>query len=157
MKKMEQLPVKCTVGCQRHMEGLCSETNCNGFSKSIQLLLHSSKKYKEQPIHASKFPERKCCSSFYKKDTLLSPKHIPATSQETLLNNKDVFVPPKPKEFDIAAVMVTFFDAVSGMKASENIRSGRERLRVNGAIPCNNTQPTSAILMRASKVQYLSN
>lgn len=56
-------------------------------------------------------------------------------NQGTLVNNKDVFVPPKPKEFDIAVVIVICFDAVNGIKASENTRSGWERLRVNGAIP----------------------
>ena len=65
--------------------------------------------------------------------------------QELLVNNNDVFVPPKPKEFDIAVLILICLDAVNGMKPSENTESGWERLRVNGAIPCNNTTRSSTI------------
>lgn len=51
------------------------------------------------------------------------------------VNNKDVFVPPKPKEFDNAAFTAISLEAVKGMKASLKTGSGVLRLRVKGAIP----------------------
>lgn len=54
-------------------------------------------------------------------------------------NSKDAFVPPKPKEFDKAALIGISFEAVKGMKPSLKMGSGLVRLRVKGAIPCNKT------------------
>lgn len=54
-------------------------------------------------------------------------------------NSRDAFVPPKPKEFDKAALIGISFEAVKGMKASLNTGSGFERFSVSGAIPCNQT------------------
>lgn len=51
--------------------------------------------------------------------------------------SKDEFVPPKPNEFDKAALTFICFDAVNGMKSPVNMGSGFLRLTVNGAIPCN--------------------
>lgn len=51
------------------------------------------------------------------------------------MKSSDALVPPKPKEFDKAAAIESFFEEVKGMKVSLNIGSGLERLRVNGAIP----------------------
>lgn len=59
------------------------------------------------------------------------------------VNRRDAFVPPKPKEFDNAALIGIFFEEVKGMKASLNMGSGLVRLRVNGATPCNGTHPFS--------------
>lgn len=55
------------------------------------------------------------------------------------VNSRDAFVPPKPKEFDKAALIGISFEAVKGMKASLNTGSGFERFSVSGAIPCNKT------------------
>ncbi len=52
------------------------------------------------------------------------------------MNSRDAFVPPKPKEFDKAALIGIFFEDVKGMKASLNMGSGLVRLSVNGATPC---------------------
>ena len=51
-------------------------------------------------------------------------------------NNKEEFVPPKPKEFDMAALIIISFEAVRGMKSLLKTGSGSVRLSVNGAIPC---------------------
>lgn len=56
---------------------------------------------------------------------------------ETEANNKEEFVPPKPKELDMAALTVISFESVRGMKSSLKTGSGPVRLSVNGAIPCN--------------------
>jgi hypothetical protein len=56
------------------------------------------------------------------------------------VNSRDAFVPPKPKEFDKAALIGMFFEEVKGMKASLNMGSGLVRLSVNGAAPCKGTQ-----------------
>lgn len=55
------------------------------------------------------------------------------------VNSKDAFVPPKPKEFDKAALIGIFFDAFKGTNTSLKTGSGSLRLSVNGAIPCNIT------------------
>ncbi|KAM1240162.1 hypothetical protein ACFX2J_045511 [Malus domestica] len=55
------------------------------------------------------------------------------------VNSRDAFVPPKPKEFDKAALIGMVFEVVRGMKASLNTGSGCDRLSVGGAIPCNKT------------------
>ena len=52
-------------------------------------------------------------------------------------NRRDAFVPPKPKEFDIAALIGNSVETVNGMKPSLNMGSGLQRLRFRGAIPCN--------------------
>lgn len=52
------------------------------------------------------------------------------------VNSRDAFVPPKPKEFDKAALIGMVFEVVRGMKASLNTGSGCDRLSVGGAIPC---------------------
>ena len=59
------------------------------------------------------------------------------------MNSKDAFVPPKPKEFDSAALTGISLEAVRGMKPPLKTGSGRVRLSVNGAIPWNMTKPTA--------------
>jgi hypothetical protein len=51
------------------------------------------------------------------------------------VKSRDAFVPPKPKEFDKAALTGISFDAINGIKLSLKRGSGLLRLRVNGAIP----------------------
>lgn len=56
--------------------------------------------------------------------------------QEVEVNTRQAFVPPNPKEFDMAALIDVSFEAVKGVKASSNSGSGLTRLSVKGAIPC---------------------
>ena len=53
----------------------------------------------------------------------------------TEVKSREAFVPPKPKEFDKAALTGISFEAVNGIKLSLKWGSGLLRLRVNGAIP----------------------
>lgn len=62
------------------------------------------------------------------------PNHI---FYKTEVNNRDVFVPPKPKELDKAALTGISFEALNGTNLSLNMGSGLARLRVNGAMPWN--------------------
>lgn len=51
-------------------------------------------------------------------------------------NSKDAFVPPKPKEFESAALIAILLEAVKGMNLPLNTGSGFVRLSVKGATPC---------------------
>lgn len=51
------------------------------------------------------------------------------------VNNRDALVPPKPKEFDITALISIFFEALKGIYLSSKSGSGFRRLSVGGAIP----------------------
>lgn len=51
------------------------------------------------------------------------------------VNSRDAFVPPKPKEFDKAALIGISFEAFNGMSPSVNSGSGLVRLSVKGATP----------------------
>lgn len=57
------------------------------------------------------------------------------------MNIKDAFVPPKPKELDRAALTGISLEAVKGMKPPLKTGSGLVKLSVNGAVPCNTTNP----------------
>jgi hypothetical protein len=50
-------------------------------------------------------------------------------------NSSDALVPPKPKEFEMAARIGIFFDSANGMNAPSNSGSGCSRLSVGGATP----------------------
>lgn len=50
-------------------------------------------------------------------------------------NSREAFVPPKPNEFERAALILIFLAAVRGMKSLLKTGSGSVRLRVGGAIP----------------------
>lgn len=60
-------------------------------------------------------------------------------------NRRDAFVPPKPKEFDIAALIGISDETDNGMKPSLNMGSGSLRFRFKGAIPCNKIWKQSVV------------
>lgn len=67
------------------------------------------------------------------------------------VNNRDAFVPPKPKEFDKAALIGISFEASKGANPSVNTGSGLLRLSVNGATPCNRTKKPLTIITDSLK------
>lgn len=58
-------------------------------------------------------------------------------SSGAVVNNRDAFVPPNPKEFDRATLTGISLETVNGMKESLKTGSGIVKLSVKGAIPCN--------------------
>lgn len=55
--------------------------------------------------------------------------------QDMEAKSREAFVPPKPNEFERAALILIFLAAVRGMKSLLKTGSGSVRLRVGGAIP----------------------
>lgn len=52
-----------------------------------------------------------------------------------MAKSKDAFVPPKPKEFDIAVLTSIFFEVVKGIKVWSKMGSGFLTFSVRGATP----------------------
>lgn len=93
-------------------------------------------KWETLDVHDAWRTRKPHCSHFqlFKEENLvLNHCHGPD------LKSRDAFVPPKPKEFDRAALTGISFERVKGMKVLLNMGSGSAILSDKGATPCNKT------------------
>lgn len=106
-------------------------------------------------MHLRFFPEKYNPKAFIER-SLKHENEPQQICQGTEANSRDAFVPPKPKEFDNAALIVISFEHVNGMNGSVNTGSGLMRFSVNGATPCNRTQQYRYLIITVNSIIGIS-